>query len=299
MPDPEERRTGVIVNPRSGDHDGARAYKIERLFKAAGIPARIVEAKERQSVEAASAGLLADGCNLLAAAGGDGTVGTVAGIAAAHGALLAVLPCGTMNHFARDLRIPLDLAAAVNVTRSGRTLCLDAGEVNGQWFINNSSLGIYPLFVRERRRHTRRRLSRVAGVLKASWRIARKLPMLQVSLTTAEGTFVRATPFVFVGNNVYELEGRRLGSRPGIDRGQLCVCVADVVDARGLATLLLRAFAGRLREHHEFEMLVTDELWVETGRRRISVANDGEVSRISGSLHYRIRPRALQVLVPA
>jgi diacylglycerol kinase family enzyme len=251
-------------------------------------------------VERAATELLTAGCDVLAAAGGDGTVGTVAGHAAAKGVTFAVLPCGTLNHFARDLRLPLDLPGSVSVIKSGQEACIDAGEVNGRLFINNSSLGMYPLFVRERRRQRGvRRISRIASVAVAGWRIARNLPMLHVRLTTANATSSFATPFVFVGNNVYELEGLRLGSRPALDQGLLSVCVAEVVDAKGLVKLLFRALAGRLREDREFKVLTTREVLVETGRRRVSVANDGEVIRISGSLHYRILPRALRVLVPS
>ena len=152
-----------------------------------------MEARERGSVESLAAELVAGGCTILVAAGGDGTIGAVAGVAAVRGATLGVLPCGTMNHFAKDLRIPLDLAGAVNVIRSGRPVCIDAGEVNGHLFINNSSLGIYPLFVRERRRQVAsRRVSRLVSVVKAAGRIARQMPALHVRLTTGEGTFVRA-----------------------------------------------------------------------------------------------------------
>jgi diacylglycerol kinase family enzyme len=299
VPKPADKWAGVIVNPRSGKHDDARAETITHLLKHAGIPARVVEGRDRGGIQSAAAGLLDDGCSVLAAAGGDGTVGTVAEVAVGKEITLAVLPCGTLNHFARDLRIPLDLPGAIGVIKSGRAVCLDAGEVNGHVFINNSSLGIYPLFVRERRR--RRgvgRLSRIASVAKASWRIARNLPMLEVRMTTASGTSTRATPFVFVGNNVYELEGLRVGSRPALDQGRLSVCVAEVVDATGLVRLLFRALAGTLREDREFQVLTTNEVLVDTGRRRVSVANDGEVIRISGSLHYRILSRALRVLVP-
>ena len=299
MPEPADRRVGVIVNARSGTHDAARTATLDRLFRAAGIRARIVEAHERGGIETLAAKLLAEGITVLAAAGGDGTVGTVAGLAAARGATLAVIPCGTLNHFARDMRIPLDLTAAVEVVRAGQTACLDMGEVNGQFFVNNSSLGIYPLFVRERRRQTLRRVGRLVSVLKAALRIARRFPLLEVRLTTPMGTFTRATPFVFVGNNIYDLEGLRLGSRATLAGGQLCVCVAQRRTPTGLVALLLRALAGRLREDHEFEMLSTEELWVETGRRRVSVAHDGELSRFAGSLHYRVVPRVLRVFVPA
>jgi diacylglycerol kinase family enzyme len=292
-------RVGVIVNARAGTYRPGLTDELKRLICEAGVEARIREAREKGSVEAAGAELLAEGCDVLAAAGGDGTVSCVAALAAPRGIPLAVLPCGTLNHFAKDLRIPHDLASAVGVIRAGRTAAVDVGDVNGQLFINNSSLGIYPLFVRERQRHMRRRVGRMVSVVRAALRIARRIPMSRVRLTTGGTTLVRSTPFVFVGNNVYELEGLRLGSRPALDGGQLSVCVSEVVDAAGLTKLLARALTGRLREDREFEMLTTEEVWVETGRRRVSVARDGEVDRISGSLHYRVRPGLLRVLVPA
>ena len=86
------------------------------------------------------------------AAGGDGTINSVASAVVGSEKSLGVLPFGTMNHFAKDLHIPLDLEGAVNTIVAGHKTKVDVGEVNGRIFLNNSSLGLYPSIVRERQK---------------------------------------------------------------------------------------------------------------------------------------------------
>jgi diacylglycerol kinase family enzyme len=288
----------VVVNARSGRRGFGRTRTIARLFRAAGIDARIQAANGRTRIEAVAQRLASQGCRTLVAVGGDGTVSAVASVACETGAALGVIPAGTLNHCAKDLAIPLDWAAAVDVIRRGASTEIDLGDVNGLTFVNNSSIGIYPLFVHRRNRYMRDGLRRWFAVAKAVWRVLRRFPLLHVRMEMGVASFERTTPFVFVGNNLYVLEGRRLGGRPSVGDGRLCVCVARVMGAWGLARLFLRALAGRLREDREFEMVCTTELQVDTGRRRITVARDGELGKMTGVLRYTIRRRALRVLVP-
>ncbi|MGB6195357.1 MAG: diacylglycerol kinase family protein, partial [Methyloceanibacter sp.] len=76
--------------------------------------------------------------------GGDGSIRTVAGVLAQTGVPLGILPLGTLNHFAKDLGIPLHLKEAAEVIAKGEKRTVDLAEVNGETFINNSSIGIYP-----------------------------------------------------------------------------------------------------------------------------------------------------------
>ncbi len=69
---------------------------------------------------------------------------------------LDILPLGTFNHFARDLRLPLDLADAARVVAKDRVRRVDVGAVDGRVFVDNVSLGIYPHLAVERRRERRR-----------------------------------------------------------------------------------------------------------------------------------------------
>ena len=87
---------------------------------------------------------------IVVAAGGDGTVSSVAAGGLDSPAALGILPLGTLNHFAKDLRLPLDLPEAVGVIAAAHIGTVDVGTVNDRVFINNSSIGVYPDIVQER-----------------------------------------------------------------------------------------------------------------------------------------------------
>jgi diacylglycerol kinase family enzyme len=235
---------------------------------------------------------------MLVAAGGDGTVSTVASVAAAHGLVLGILPLGTMNHFARDAGIPLDLEAAVAVIRSGRAAEVDVGDVNGRLFLNNSSLGLYPRLVRERERlqeQGRRKWPAFALAVFRVWRQYRRITV------TIEGRGYRLnvrTPFVFVGNNEYAVDGGRIDSRPSLTGGRLQLCIAPNAERRHMTAIVLAAIAGRLAVGESFDTVSATELTIATRSRRAGVSLDGEVAVLDTPLRYTIRPRALRVLVP-
>ena len=106
------------------------------------------------------------------------------------------------------------------------------------------------------------------------------------------------TPFVFIGNNEYETTSFRMGGRKGLDRGQLSIYTAPVRGRFELFKLFVKAFLGRIAEQDNFDMLTATEVAVETRRRTIRVALDGEVKRLRTPLHYRVRPAVLHVIVP-
>ncbi|MEO5735178.1 MAG: diacylglycerol kinase family protein [Rubrivivax sp.] len=82
--------------------------------------------------------------DVIVAGGGDGTVSAVAAALTGGDIALGVLPLGTLNHFAKDLGLPLTLDEAVRQIAAGQTTRVDVGGVNGRVFVTNSSLGLYP-----------------------------------------------------------------------------------------------------------------------------------------------------------
>jgi diacylglycerol kinase family enzyme len=211
---------------------------------------------------------------------------------------LGVIPCGTLNHFAKDAGIPLDLEPAVHTVVHGRVTRVDVGEVNGQVFLNNSSIGIYPSIVVQREALRRQGYWKWTAFAVATVKILRHYRGVVVRITAGDSTHVARTPFLFVGNNEYEVEGRRLGARDRLDSGQLFAYLAPRVHARDLPKMLVRALIGR--EHDTLQSFAAVSLQVGTpGRRRLRVAMDGEVVLMSTPLHYRVRSQALTVIVPS
>ena len=297
---PPETSLEVIINCRSGTNDEIEVTRqLNDLFEASGLRADISVAKSgAQLIQLARRAAQGDSQTVVAG-GGDGTVSSIAAELVGTTKILGVLPLGTLNHFAKDLHIPIDLEAAVKVISEGRTLSVDVGEVNGRLFLNNSSLGLYPSIVRERQKQQRLGYGKWTAFLWAAIAVLRRYPFLSVKLSVDGKEFASRTPFVFIGNNQYEMEGFKIGGRRGLCGGVLSLHITHRTGRLGLLWLALRALCGSLRNERDFMAMTTPEVWIQTRRKRLRVAADGEISVMEPPLHYRIRPAALRVFVPA
>lgn len=298
---PPSAPIAVLLNSDAGIASGRPriAAELAELFSALGREAQIVALPHGEDpVEAARSASARSA--IVVAAGGDGTVcGVAAGLVGAPAAL-GILPLGTLNHFAKDLRIPLDLQKAVAVVAAGHTARIDVGVVNGSVFVNNSSIGIYPSIVDAREALRAQGHRKWPAMAIATFRVLRRYRGVKVSIEIDGRRHTWRTPFVFVGNNEYTIDGVRLGSRARLEEGVLFVYLAPRVRARDLPLLLLKALAGHARQSGEFEIVRATELWIDkprTGRVQ-HVALDGEVRIMTTPLHYQTRPGALRVVVP-
>jgi diacylglycerol kinase family enzyme len=211
-----------------------------------------------------------------------------------------VLPLGTLNHFARDAGIPLDLEEAVAVIAGGLSRKVDVAEVNGRVFINNSAVGLYPHMVREREAQRQRlgRSKRLA-MLNASLRAFRHFRRQRLTIDLGGLRAPIETPLLFVGNNVYETSLLALGRRARIDGGELCIYAPEVRGRLHFLGLGIRSLFG-LSEQDDFVSLTgVEEADVRAGRPALNVSMDGETVVLETPLRYRIRPGALRLIVPA
>lgn len=289
----------VVFNPAAGlKHEAEMPSRLAELFRAANLTVRMIIPGSAGEIEEAARAALAAGAAAVVAAGGDGTVHSVASALVGSATPFGVLPLGTLNHFAKDLGIPIDLAQAVRTIAGGRTAAVDVGQVNDRIFLNNSSIGIYPNIVIEREQLRRDGYRKWTAHAVASLRILRHYRGVVVRVNRDNRTETVRTPFLFVGNNEYQIDGIRMGARATLDRGQLFACFAPRLHARDLPKLFARALLSRAGPD-VLESFVTSELAVETLEGyRIRVALDGEVAKLTTPLAYTVRPRALTVLVP-
>ncbi len=166
-------------------------------------------------------------------------------------------------------------------------------------FVNNSGVGFYPLFVRQREQQERLGHVKRAAFMLALRALARRYFRLRMKVhMDREEALERLTPFLFVGNNRYRTAGLEIGTRPRLDSGRLWICTAPANRHPNIVHLALKTLMGRENDLalNSFE---AEEIWVEPGTARVNVSTDGEVSVLNASLHYRIRPRALGVIVPS
>lgn len=298
---PSGRRVPVILNGSAGR--GWTRETIAELgerFARRGLDADVRVAATGAELSRIARELMREAPPLLVAAGGDGTVSCVASHVLGTQTALAVLPLGTLNHFARDLGVAEDLDRAIDAIAANRTKQVDVGEVNGMHFINNASLGLYPDIVRDRTRQ-QRRLGRgkYRAMVWATLAALRRSAFLHLTVELdGKSSQAGRAPFVFIGNNDYVMEGFRIGERSSLGEGRLSVYTTRRRSRWGLVTLAMRALFGRLRQADDFLAESVTRLRVESRHRHLHVATDGEVTRMRTPLEFRSLPGALRVVGP-
>jgi diacylglycerol kinase family enzyme len=289
----------VVLNATSGHGSAPKAAeRLKEIFAEAGREARITLASGGTEISAAMQRAVEAGCETLVVGGGDGTINSGAAAVVGREISLAVLPLGTLNHFAKDLGIPLELDDAAKVVLEGVVCKVDVGEVNGRIFLNNSSLGVYPAIVRLREKYQATLRGKWIAALWAGLTVLRRRPFMAVRIVAEGEAIVRRTPLVLVGNNEYRMAGIHAGSRESLARGRLALYVLNAEQRPGLLRLAWQVLLQGAERVKEVDLITVEEATVETRRHRLQVATDGEVFTLESPLHYRIRPGALRVHVP-
>lgn len=288
----------VIVNRGGGSAGSNPVTRVRQALETAGFEADIEKVRGEKIADRAAAAVR-DGVTLVIGAGGDGTMSAIAGALSGTGTALGVLPMGTLNHLARDLGIPSDLAEAAAIVARGKTQRIDLAELNGRAFINNSALGLYPLMVIDREAQQKRLgRSKKRALFVAVVRTLVRFRHQRLSLTVNQQKKRIDTPLLFVGNNDYRTDIGGAGTRESISGGHLCVMVMRHATRRGLVAAALRALFNRSRDDDMIRLAGVERLRVDSSHSSLAVSLDGEVLQQSTPLDYRIRMAALTVIVP-
>lgn len=289
----------VIINSGSGSVlAGETERSLRQRFIAHGVRANVHLAKTGAEIERFAAEAAKGEAEIIVAGGGDGTISSVATQVYKAGKTLGVLPLGTLNNFSKDLGIPQTLGDAVKVIAESNVATIDLAEVNGRVFINNSSIGLYPRMVRQREEQERLGYGKWRAAFCSWLRIFTVSPFLKVCIRLDGKEFWRRLPFVFVGNNEYEMDLYNIGRRTSLDSGKLSLYFIHRGGRWGVTLLMLHTVTGRLRQWRDFEAVSTEEITIASHKRRLLVAFDGEVAVMETPLRYRTMPRALKVIVP-
>ncbi len=288
----EPSRVPAIVNLRSGTAEAAR-----EALEASG--AFDLHQVEPDAIDSTVRDLVKSGARRILVAGGDGTIATAAAALLGTDTELAILPGGTLNHFARDLGISTVAAEAVELAANPGTRQVDVGVVNGRVFLNTSSVGGYVRFV-----HTREKLEQHFGYRLSSMisavRIATTLRRMGVEIEVEGRSRIFRTPLVFIGVGERELEFPVLGGRVKDGRRGLHIMVVkgrSRLRMLGIgAVAILRGLKAVSRSGH-FEDVIVDRATI-TMRGQGWVALDGEIARLGTPLEYELRRGALSVVCP-
>jgi diacylglycerol kinase family enzyme len=284
----------AFVNPGSGNFEKAReALQPSGRFDIREVAGAELEERVREAVE--------QGASRILIAGGDGSIGTAAARIVGTECELAVVPAGTLNHFARDIGIPVELAEAVEVASGTVTTTVDIGRVSERVFLNTSSLGVYVTFVRVRDRLERWLPYRLASIV-ASIRAFTVFPTIRVDLEIEGKAQTFRTPLIFIGVGERELQLPKLGSRVrNGDRKLHVIAVRGRRRARLLATALEAVARGveTAAQNPELDSYLVDKCTLYLRRRRATISLDGETVVLAPPLEYRVDRDALRIVAGA
>ena len=290
----------VILNARSGSQQAHDSREIlEKVFSESGRTFGISVASGDEIGRVAQAKAESE-CEVLVAGGGDGTICGVAEAARKCGKTLGVLPLGTFNYFARNLGIPLDLEGAARVILEGESVRASVLDLDGRLILNNSSIGIHPAVLLQRRKLYRRwGRNQLNAYLSVLMTVFRPPPRMRVRLDSDEGNVVRETPLVMICSNAFQMETFALAGKECLAEGKFALYVARMAGRATIFRLGLRAVLSCLRPEIDYEVICTSDVTIETLRhRRFRAAVDGELEWLESPLRFRVAPQRLCVLAP-
>jgi undecaprenyl-diphosphatase len=279
---PEGEGLVVVVNPRSGPDGYDPAEDLRRLLPRADV--RSLEDHDTV-VEVLEDAVRAGGVRAVGAAGGDGTVAAAAAVALEHGLPLAVLPAGTLNHFAHDIGVTSPEEAAEAVV-GGKAVQVDVASVNGTPFLNTASIGAYPEMVRRRNQLSGRLGKWLALTVAAAEVLRRGEP---VSLV------VNGMPLkvwiVFIGNCLYTPRGLSPAWRPRLEDGLLDVQYLRADLRFGRTRAVLATLLGVSEHARSYAQFQAEEVRVVSRSGPRQVAFDGEMGEKATEFAFTKRGR--------
>jgi diacylglycerol kinase family enzyme len=281
----------AFLNSACGNAEAAREALAEAGFDLENVQPSDMERALKTAIEG--------GTNRILVAGGDGTIATAAALVANTDVELAILPGGTLNHFAKDHGIPTDLGEAAIAAAGGETVGADIGYVNDCVFLNTSSIGAYVTFVRDRERLEKYVGYRIASLI-AAVQTMHHLRTFTVTLEVEGAKKTHRSSMVFIGVGERELKMPTLGSRVKNGRRGLHVMIIRGHGKARLFAIALAAIAKGTKEASklpEFDNFVVDSCRIDLTRSHATIGVDGELKKMQTPLDYRIERDAIHLVV--
>lgn len=277
----------------------AFAASVERILEAHGhtVECRLVAGKDLiAELERAAT----SGADVLLAGGGDGTVSAAAGMAFLSGITLAVLPAGTMNLFARELNLPLDLEAALEAIAVSPMRQVDVATANGRPFVHQFSVGLHTRLVRIREQISySSRYGKMLATVRAFVSAVLRPPRFQIELHTVSGTKYGEASAVSVSNDPLP-DGVVLSDPDVLTRGTLGLYVARPMTIAGVVHLFIDALRGRWKYNPLLFVSEVRTVTLTFPRRKSSAQAtvDGELIPLEPRITLESHPGALRVIAP-
>lgn len=298
----------LIYNKKSGFHAANKDEVYEQLvadLSTAGFEIQSFELSECINFDQMMQDILlrhrqAENVGVVVAAGGDGTLNAVASKLMGTDIPMGILPLGTFNYVARVLNIPLDLLDAAKTISEGQPRSVHVAQLNQHIYLNNASLGLYPLFIQKREQFNKHfgrfPLHAYTSALDV---LIRDRKELKLEVEVDGQRYPVKTPLIFFGNNQLQLAEMKLRIAEAAEAGKVAGVVVAKSDKRTLFKTLWQLIKGNLDQASDVYSFAADEVIVHSKRNKLTVAVDGEIVTMTPPLKITVRKHALKIMVPA
>ena len=297
----------LIYNEKSGFHASKQNQiyeQVQSIWIAHGFDIQLYDIASEVSIQVLMQKVFArhkqyDQQGVIVAAGGDGTLNAIAAELMNQDIPLGILPLGTFNYVARVLNIPLDLIEASRVIAEGKIRASHVARINEHIYLNNASLGLYPLFIKKREEYNRRfgrfPLHAYTSGLDV---LIRDRKELKLEVEVDGKKYPVKTPLIFFGNNQLQLAEMKLHIAKCAEVGQVAGVVMAKGDKLSLFKTLFQTIRGKLDEASDVYSFSADQVIVHSEKPTLTVAIDGEIVNMQTPLRIHVEKNALNIMVP-
>lgn len=282
---------------RTTDMDAYTQYA-EEVFRDAGheITCHVVAGDDMTDVLERTA--QRDDVDAMLAGGGDGTISSAAGVAWKSGMPLGVVPAGTMNLFARSLKLPLDIREVLPVLAHGHVIDADIGSADGRAFVHQFSMGLHARMVRYRESFTfGSRIGKISASVRAAVGVIFNPPEFEVDIDIDGHTERRKISAISVSNNHFGHD--KLMYADDVTGGHLGFYTAAPLRPHQVAGLVVDVLRGKFRDNVNITEMSGQsvDLHFPKVHGRINCVIDGELLPLQQDVALRIHPGELKLLV--
>lgn len=297
----------MIYNEKSGFHSAKNDEVYEQLmtfWTECGFEIQVFDIASEQNIQT-----LIDKVKMrhlsyadhgvIVAAGGDGTLNAVASQLLHQDIPMGIIPLGTFNYVARVLNIPIDVMQAASVIAEGVTRKIHVAKINDQIYLNNASLGLYPLFIKKRELYNQKfgrfPLHAYTSGLDV---LIRDRKELKLEIEVDQKRYPVKTPLLFFGNNQLQLADMNLKIAKCAEMGEVAGVILAKSDKVTLFKTLFQLIRGKLDQAADVYSFSGDQVVVYSSKPKLTVAVDGEIVQIDTPLKCYVERQALSIMVP-
>ncbi|KQV43486.1 MULTISPECIES: diacylglycerol kinase family protein [unclassified Rhizobium] len=284
---------------RTTDMD-AYGAKVEEVFHAAGHEIEIAAVSGGEMNDVLEKAARRDDLDAIIAGGGDGTISAAAAVAWKNGMPLGIVPAGTMNLFARSLKLPLDIWKVLDVLANGRIIEADIGSADGHAFVHQFSTGLHARMVRLRDSYSfGSRTGKIMASTRAALGVILNPPEFEVEIHIDGKEERRRISAISVSNNHFGRD--TLMYADSVTGGHLGFYTAPPLKPAGVAKLAVDILRGKFRD----SAIITEtsgqavDLHFPKSQGRSNCVIDGELKPLGRDVALRIHPGELKLLVGA